>query len=222
MDDRMAISRRGLLTGMAAAAPVLLAGCGKGGHKASAAPSGGSTGNADTTIMIIRHGEKPVGSQQGIDDNGKPDKGSLTQRGWERARALPKLFDPPQGRPLVPGILRPRTIYAATDQGPHAGAHRMRQTVTPLAQQMGIELNLTYAETQEAQLAAAALAAPAPVLICWEHQRIPAIVKGLGATGTGCPAKWPGDRFDLVWVFTRTGGAWSFHQVDQHLLPGDA
>ncbi len=226
---RGTVSRRWLLAGLAAAAPAVLASC--GGHKGSqqaasasapaAAPGAGSGTPADTVIMIIRHGEKPDASHPGIGDDGRPDSKSLTQRGWDRANALPKLFDPPKGRPPRPGIMRPRTIYAATDQGPLAGAHRMRQTVTPLARHMGITLNTTYAESQEAALAKAALSAPEPVLICWEHSRIPAIVAALGASRTGVPAKWP-NRFDLVWVFTRANGAWTFRQVGQHLLPGDA
>jgi hypothetical protein len=32
---------------------------------------------------------------------------------------------------------------------------------------------------------------------------------------------WPGDRFDVVWTFTRNGNGWRFAQVPQMLLPGD-
>jgi len=36
------------------------------------------------------------------------------------------------------------------------------------------------------------------------------------------PRKWDDkDRFDLVWVFTRTAGIWRFEQVPQLLLAGD-
>jgi hypothetical protein len=174
-------------------------------------------------VMIIRHGEKPDSSHPGIDENGLVDSKSLTQRGWDRARALPRLFAPPEGQPLPAGLARPATIFAATDQGPLAGAHRMRQTVTPLAQSMSLTLNTSYAETKEAKLAKAALSAPGPVLICWEHSRISSIVEALGASDSGVPQAWPDDRFDLVWVFTSTkGGAWTFLEVPQHLLDGDA
>ncbi|MFI1166123.1 hypothetical protein ACH4UM_21520 [Streptomyces sp. NPDC020801] len=223
---RAMVSRRGALAAMAAAAPAVLAGCG-GKHKRDAAsdPSDAPASRApvadNTTIMVIRHGEKPSRNESGIDENGRPDAKSLTRRGWERARALPALFDPPRGRPLKPGIVRPRTIYAAADRGPLAGAHRMRETVTPLARHMGITVDTTYAESQEAALAEAALSAPRPVLICWEHSRIPAIVEALGASRSGAPAAWP-NRFNLVWVFTHTHGSWAFRQVGQHLLPGDA
>ncbi|MER5544883.1 hypothetical protein ABT072_21065 [Streptomyces sp. NPDC002589] len=220
------ISRRGALAAMAAAVPVVLAGCGgKHARKAASDPAGAPVSGVsiadNTTIMIIRHGEKPGTHASGSDENGRPDAKSLTRRGWERAGALPALFAPPKGQALKPGIVRPRTIYAAADQGPLAGAHRMRETVTPLARHLGITPDTTFAESQEAALAKAALSAPQPVLICWEHSRIPAIVNALGASNSGVPAAWP-NRFDLVWVFTRTHGSWAFRQVGQHLLPGDA
>lgn len=220
------ISRRWALATMAAAAPAVLAGCGgKHARKAASDPadgpvSGVSVGDS-TTIMVIRHGEKPGKHESGIDENGRPDAKSLTRRGWGRARTLPALFAPPEGQALKPGIVRPRTIYAAADQGPLAGARRIRETVTPLARHMGITLDTTCAESQEAALAEAALSAPQPVLICWEHSRIPAIVNALGASHSGVPAAWP-NRFDLVWVFTHTHGSWAFRQVGQHLLSGDA
>src|SRR5438445_31019 len=75
--------------------------------------------------------------------------------------------------------------------------------------------------TKAAALAKAAVSAPEPVLICWNHTLIPDIVTALGASGTDVPDAWP-DRFDLVWVFTHAHGKWTFRQVHQHLLPGDA
>ncbi|AUG75033.1 hypothetical protein CFP65_0047 [Kitasatospora sp. MMS16-BH015] len=212
-------TRRAAL-GALAATTLLLAGCGpKKDHRqdqVAAAVNGSTTPAADLTVMIIRHGEKPAGSEQGHDDSGKPSNSSLTDRGWQRADALPRLFTP---QPTA-GLHTPAKIYAAADSGPHAGAHRMRQTVTPLAHRLGLTVDLGYSETQESALAKAVAAQPGPVLICWEHSRIPAIARAI-APSAGAPAGWP-DRFDLVWVFTRTGGVWSFHQLDQHLLPGDA
>jgi len=61
------------------------------------------------------------------------------------------------------------------------------------------------------------------VLISWEHEAIPGIANRILADTTSCPQKWPGDRFDLVWIFDRNseGGDWRFSQVPQLLLPGD-
>ncbi|WP_330334624.1 hypothetical protein OHS33_35910 [Streptomyces sp. NBC_00536] len=221
-----ALSRRSVIGGLGAMS-LLLAGCGsksKGATPQQSAqvtsPSAGTAtaggGSGDLVVMIIRHGEKPTGSERGKDETGKRDSHSLTDRGWARANALPGLFTP---KPAA-GLVRPVKVYAATDQGPDAGGHRMRQTVTPLAERLGLTVDLTYAESKEADLAAAVSVAAGPVLICWEHSRIPAIVKAL-APQSGAPASWP-DRFDLVWVFTRTAGTWSFKEVDQHLLDTDA
>jgi hypothetical protein len=36
------------------------------------------------------------------------------------------------------------------------------------------------------------------------------------------PATWPGERFDMVYVFTADGpGSYAFSQVPQLVLPGD-
>ncbi|MFD8996715.1 hypothetical protein [Streptomyces abikoensis] len=222
--SRTSIGRRRALAVLAGAALLPVTGCGNDSSpqaKASEPPPAARSG-PDTTIMIIRHGEKPRGSTRGMDEHGEPDKKSLTRRGWERAGALPKLFAPATGASGQAGLPRPSTIFAAADYGPNAGSHRMRQTVTPLSEEFRLPVNTSFSETEEAKLAAAALTSPSPVLICWEHSRIADIVKGLGAAGApGVPKSWP-DRFDLVWVLTRRGGVWSFRSVPQHLLPGDA
>ncbi|MFD8148644.1 histidine phosphatase family protein [Streptomyces sp. NPDC059708] len=221
-----ALSRRSVIGGLGTV-PLLVAGCASKSKSATPPPSapipspgattgGDGSGSGDLVVMIIRHGEKPTGSEKGRDDNGKPDSHSLTDRGWARANALPRLFAP---KPAA-GLERPVKVYAATDQGPDAGGHRMRQTVTPLARQLGLSIDLTYAESKETDLAAAVSAAAGPVLICWEHSRIPTIAKAL-APRSGAPTSWP-DRFDLVWVLNRTAGTWSFKEVGQRLLDTDA
>ncbi|MEU4348170.1 hypothetical protein [Streptomyces sp. NPDC023838] len=225
MERGSGAARRTVLTGLALGVPFALGGCGTGGaRRAGVAPPPSASApdsGADTTVLIIRHGEKPAGSERGRDESGKRDKKSLTERGWQRAKALPGLFVAAPGRP-APALPRPATLFAAADTGPHAGAHRMRQTVAPLAQALHARVDASIAEGQERALAAAALAAPGPVLVCWEHSRIPDIVRALGAArAPGVPAVWP-ERFDLVWVFTRRAGTRSFRAVAQHLLDGDA
>ena len=79
-------------------------------------------------------------------------------------------------------------------------------------------------EDEEAALAAAVLAAPSPVLIVWHHGAYPRLAKDIAGGRIGCPGHWPDDRFDVVWILERDGahgGAWSFSQVAQCLLPGD-
>jgi broad specificity phosphatase PhoE len=112
--------------------------------------------------MIIRHGEKPDGTHPGIDANGRPDPGSLSQVGWTRARRLADLFAPLQGTPR-PGILKPMSIYAARSNNGGEGA-RTRETVAPLAQRLGITVNTSYGKGDETALIAEVASKLGPTL----------------------------------------------------------
>lgn len=59
------------------------------------------------------------------------------------------------------------------------------------------------------------------VLIAWEHQDIPGIANLVLGNSTTAPQKWPGDRFDIVWIFYLQNDAYLFSQVPQRLLAGD-
>lgn len=59
------------------------------------------------------------------------------------------------------------------------------------------------------------------VLIAWEHQDIPGIANLILGNSTTAPQKWPGDRFDIVWIFDLQNDAYVFSQVPQRLLAGD-
>jgi len=68
----------------------------------------------------------------------------------------------------------------------------------------------------------AAVACSGVVLIAWQHQDIPAIGNAIVGNKTTVPQTWPGDRFDVAWVFTaKRGDGYSFSQVPQMLLAGD-
>jgi hypothetical protein len=64
-------------------------------------------------IMLIRHAEKPHGSDQGVTDKGEPDPESLIVRGWQRAGALVALFDPAEGALQNTNLAVPTVIYAS-------------------------------------------------------------------------------------------------------------
>lgn len=175
-------------------------------------PAAGPQAAADTLVMLIRHGERPYPGDVGEDDEGNDDPGSLAGRGRRRAEALPALFAPSARVPLP----RPASLFVCG--GPAA---RSRQTVAPLAGALHLPLRDRIAVGKEAALARAVLAAPAPVLICWEHHGFPRLIQALGAAGApGLPAAWP-DRYDLVWLLDRHRGTWAFREQGQHLLPGD-
>lgn len=204
--------RRAVLA--AALAPLAVAGC-AGEEPARPAP-GPKTVAKDALIMVIRHAEKPYAGDSGWDEEGEDDPGSLAGRGWRRSEELPRLFPPARGSSLP----RPAAVFAAGGKG--TAPARCKQTVAALATALGTPVRAEFAVGAEPALAHAALLAPMPVLICWEHNGIPRLVRALGAHQVlGVPATWP-DRYDLVWMFTRRQGRWSFRELPQQLLAGDA
>lgn len=172
-------------------------------------------------IMLIRHAEKPTsaGAPYGITAQGIRDDHALIVDGWTRAGALVELFAPSDGRMRL-GLSRPAHVFA-TLPGKANESLRPMQTVTPLAQRLGMRVDTAFAFGEERQLAKHLLKTPGVMLTAWQHQHIPLIVRELGFEHLGVPAIWPGDRFDMVFVFTRTASTWTFAQIPQLLLAGD-
>jgi hypothetical protein len=170
-------------------------------------------------LMIIRHAEKPdkPAGIAGVTEAGQPDKDDLTARGWQRAGALVRFFNPSIPAGLPAGIAVPGAIFAAppTDDNP---SKRPLHTVTPLATGLGFKVRKDFALHQEKDVVAAALGAAAAVLICWHHERIPKLAAELGITIDA----WPDEVFDRVLVFERGDGGWKLSVVQQRLLPGDS
>jgi hypothetical protein len=188
-------------------------------------------------IYLIRHGEKPADPPTpkappsppfGIDVNGNQDIHSLLPRGWQRSGALAVLFAPTTG-PLQAGLQTPMTLFSPDYGKPKkTQAHRTYQTIQGLSGRLNVPINTPYPEGQEPALATAVVADyTGVVLICWEHQHIPAIAAALPTvSGTQIPAAWPGHRFDLIWSFSLDTGASSttyvFSQIPQQVLSGDS
>ena len=181
-------------------------------------------------IMLIRHAEKPEGAVQGVDGNGNEGKEFLTVQGWQRAGALARFFAPASAQFQRPGIEQPQFLFASGPiskkqkrVGTGSKSYRPEQTITPLSQLLGstVPLNLNFVEGEEEQVAAAATACAGVVLIAWQHEDIPTIADAiLGKTGV-VPSKWPGDRFDVIWVFDLQEGGYAFSQAPEMLLAGD-
>ena len=215
------------------AAVSAVAGCGTGaaGHP-PATPLGPGTAAGSTEaptptptptlVMIIRHGEKPDGtdaSGQGVDPSSRPDDHSLTQTGWDRAYRLADLFDPTRGPPRA-GLARPAAVYAAGANDEGEGA-RTRETVAPLAERLGVVVDTGSGKGDEEALIESASAGPGPALISWAHGEILAIADAFPSVTPAPPVEWPDDRFDVVWTFTRTVDGWRFAQVPELVLPQD-
>jgi len=172
--------------------------------------------------MIIRHAEKHNGgTERGVNIDGVHTKHELTVRGWQRAGALVRYFAPVGGAPASCQISTPRSIFASAAT-PDSPSLRSQHTVMPLAEVLGVEVNKAFAEGEEAAAAAAALAAPGPVLISWHHSHIPPLVRHIAGDEVTYPRHWPDDRFDLVWTLDQSeGGPWTFSQVPQCLFAQD-
>jgi hypothetical protein len=175
---------------------------------------------AATTIMLIRHAEKPDDEDGGVDQKGKPDKHDLIVRGWQRAGALVQFFANPRdpNGPIKP----PATIFA-TEPSSQTASKRPLDTVTPLAEFLSIDIDSDITEGAEQDLVDQAVASTGVVLIAWHHEAIPKIANLILQNQTA-PQKWPGDRFDVVWIFSRAAanGPWTLSQAPQLLLSGDS
>ncbi len=190
-------------------------------------------------IYLIRHGEKPAdppvgspgqptsapGPPFGVDVNGNQNAHSLLPRGWQRSGALAVLFDPAVGAPQA-GLRTPSALYSPSYGDPaKTQNHRTYQTIQGLGGRLGLTIQSPAPEGQEPALAEAILASGGEVvLICWEHQHIPALAQAIPAVdATTVPTAWPGDRFDVIWTFALdpATGHYLFGQVPQQLLEGD-
>ena len=87
---------------------------------------------------------------------------------------------------------------------------------------LGVAVDKSHPEGEETAVAAAALAAPHPVLIAWHHSLIPVLARAIAGHDLPCPGEWPEERFDLVWVLDRdAAGGWRFSLVPQQLFAED-
>jgi hypothetical protein len=177
-------------------------------------------------VIVIRHAEKPTSrpKRHGVAEDGTNDKESLTVRGWQHAGSLAAVFAAAGAHPKGAGIGRPAHIFAAGvgkkrvkagGKTVTVGSHSRRplQTVTEMAARLGLEPVTAHTRGEEAALVADAIGRDGTVLICWQHEDIPAIGRAIAGDAAGVPDTWPDDRYDLVWIFDRTGSGWTFRQL---------
>lgn len=174
-----------------------------------------------TTIMAIRHGEKPSvdGTVQGVDPSGAASVDELSVRGWQRAGALVQFFAAEDGVRRA-GIQRPDFLFAPGVTH-HVTSVRASSTLLPLRELLGAPISIQFHKGEEAALASAVAQLAGTVLVAWEHHALCDFARFLVGQDQAVPAQWPDDRFDMVWVFQRDGGVWRFSQIPQLLLSGD-
>ncbi len=171
----------------------------------------GAKGLADTTVLIIRHAEKP-------------DEGSgLTPEGEARAQAYVKYFEhfSIDGQPA-----RPDTLIAAADS---KQSIRPRLTIEPLSAATGLPIDDRFSDKQSKDLAEALRHDDHgnTVLICWHTGEIPKLIHELGVDAKALipDDKWPSAVFGWVVVlrYDHKGhlipGA--SQVIEEHLMPDD-
>lgn len=178
------------------------------------------------TILIIRHAEKPSGEAGGFDERGVADEHSLTAQGWQRAGAWMELL-----APSLPGLGMPvQTIFASRrteiENGIGSKSRRPMQTVAPLAAKLGIPVALSFTKGEEQGLVEKLGATPGVVLVCWQHEKIPAIA-AMFARQPGDPAppkSWPDSVYNPILRFRREkqdDSAWSYDLLVPLMRAGD-
>jgi hypothetical protein len=177
-----------------------------------------------TKIMIIRHAEKPPVSGEPFDvtAEGNLDAESLIIQGWQRAGTLAGFFAPTHGPLQNAELATPQFLFASESKS-GGGSERPVETITPLASKLGLTPK-THKKSDIDKVAADAMASGGTALICWQYEDIPSIANVIVGNQTTVPQNWPGDRFDVVWVFDlgKSSNAYSFNQVPQCLLAGDS
>ena len=190
--------------------------------------TGGMTG--PSTLMIIRHGEKPADPPiepppHGVDVRGVQSPHSLLPKGWQRAGALVSVFTEQPAAPLT----TPAVLFAP-DYKHLVAFHRTSETITPLAHRLDTAIRTPVHKGEEAALVTDHLAgADGVALVCWEHHHIPALAEAFCAAVGLDPATlppvaraWPEEDFYSVVVFTRDEkGGYSVEVTSQDALAGD-
>jgi broad specificity phosphatase PhoE len=179
---------------------------------------------APNRILLIRHAEKPAEEDdvKGIDTAGRDDPHSLSVRGWQRAGALARLFCP-RSEAEFSGLV-PDVVFAA-GVGESSLSLRPQQTVLPLVALLhetrpNLPFITSHLNHQIESLIADLSDREGIVLISWEHKLIPEVVKQL-PQAPDVPARWPDNRYDLIWLLDRNADSWTFRQIPQLLLSGD-
>ncbi|MGZ3724162.1 MAG: histidine phosphatase family protein [Pseudobdellovibrio sp.] len=159
-------------------------------------------------ILLIRHGEKP------------PTGNQLSAQGWQRAAALPNLFN----RPEFDAYGAPVALYAMAPETP-AGSVRAIQTLKYVSDDLKLPINTQFTRDQIAQLVNDIKSNKnydgKMVVVCWEHTVLISIAQALGEMQ---PLVWPDTQFDRVWSLTYSadGQLQKFEDLPEKLLPTDS
>jgi hypothetical protein len=174
--------------------------------------------------MLIRHAEKPAkdAAPYGVTAAGERNKESLEVRGWQRAGALAILLAPTNGNFQNAALAQPQFLFASKPLR-RKGSRRPIETLTPLAQKLGVRINSSFPRSDFESMLDEVFSCKGVVLICWQREYIPEIASYILGSKKIAPSDWPEDCFDMIWVFdlVRSSAKYTFKQVPQKLLAGD-
>lgn len=163
-----------------------------------------SVARADSTIVIVRHGEKPA---QGL--------GQLTCQGLNRSLALAPLLVSRYGTPAA--IYAPDPGKLKKDNGIPYAYIRPLATIEPLAIRVGLPVNLKWGITDIDPLTEQLIASPfGTQVVAWEHHWGESLARHLLSRLGGNPndvPQWPDGDFDSIFVIRINGGDKGSRQV---------
>ncbi len=148
------------------------------------APAEDAPGLKDAVVLVIRHGEKPESGNE------------LSAEGVERAKAYVHYFETFQvdGKPL-----KLDGLFATHDS---KNSSRPRLTLEPLGHALNLPVNCNFKNKEPETLAHELQSTPhgTNILICWHHEKIPDLLRDLGADpGTLLPGgEWPAHVYGWV------------------------
>jgi hypothetical protein len=149
------------------------------------------------TLVCIRHGEKPPGGL-----------GQLTSKGLNRSLALPGVLLSKYGKPQF--VFAPNPAQKV-DGGKYYYV-RPLATIEPTAILCGLPVSTEFGYKEIKGLEQELLKPEycnATVFVAWEHGLLDQFAKNMVKDGGGDPKQvpeWPGDEYDMIFVFkiTRT------------------
>lgn len=146
-----------------------------------------------TTLILVRHGEKPV---RGL--------GQLSCQGLNRALALPYVIEARYGRPDL--IVAPDPARQKRDLGIPYDYVRPLATVEPTAIYFGLPISSALGFAQVDELRAMLLAPEyrrSTVLVAGEHRIMEALARRLVVDGGGAASRvprWDGADYDAIYT----------------------
>ncbi|WP_242010948.1 hypothetical protein [Acetobacter musti] len=161
-----------------------------------------------TTILLIRHAEKPDEAlhETGIDSHGQDDPYSLSRKGWRRAERLAGFFT--GGESFLPV---PDRLFASAFRPGGGHSRRPEQTVLPLSEALHCPVDLTWALHQEREFGAVLSRLEGTSLVCWQHQGLTDLAKAVVLPQQfSSLQEWPSDCYDMLWRISRAGDAVEF------------